>query len=248
MMQTDRTDRAGPPPARLALLRRLAPLAVLVAAIVAVFAFGLDDYLSFDALKQHRTELLAFVGANGALAMVLFVAIYTAVVALSLPGGAILTITGGFLFGALLGGALAVIGATVGATLLFVIAKTALGDPLRARTGPWLRKMEDGFSENALSYLLVLRLVPLFPFFIVNLVPAFLGVSPAIYVLGTFFGIIPGTLVYASVGNGLGAVFDAGGTPDLGIIFKPAILVPIVGLAVLALIPVAYKKYRARRR
>jgi uncharacterized membrane protein YdjX (TVP38/TMEM64 family) len=247
-MQTDRTDPAGQPPVRPGLLRRAAPLAVLAAAIVAAFAFGLDDYLSFDALRQHRTGLLAFVGTNGVLAMVLFVAIYAAVVALSLPGGAILTITGGFLFGVLFGGALAVIGATIGATLLFVIAKTALGDPLRARAGPWLRKMEDGFSENALNYLLVLRLVPLFPFWLVNLVPAFLGVSPGIYVLGTFIGIIPGTFVYASVGNGLGAVFDAGGTPDLGIIFKPAILMPIVGLAVLALIPVAYKKYRARPR
>ena len=107
--------------------------------------------------------------------------------------------------------------------------------------------MEAGFRENALSYLLVLRLVPLFPFWLVNLVPAFLGVKLRTYVIGTFFGIIPGTLVYASIGNGLGSVLDQGRTPDLGIIFRVDILVPLIGLAVLALIPVGYKWYQARK-
>jgi uncharacterized membrane protein YdjX (TVP38/TMEM64 family) len=108
--------------------------------------------------------------------------------------------------------------------------------------------MEEGFRQDALSYLLVLRLIPIFPFWLVNIVPAFLGVPLGTYVLGTFVGIIPGSFVYASVGNGLGAVFDAGGTPDLGIIFEPAILLPIVGLAVLALLPIAYRRFKARRR
>jgi uncharacterized membrane protein YdjX (TVP38/TMEM64 family) len=107
--------------------------------------------------------------------------------------------------------------------------------------------MEDGFRENALHYLLFLRLVPILPFWLVNLVPAFLGVPFRIYLTATFFGIIPGSLVYASVGNGLGAVFDAGATPDLGIIFKPAIILPLAGLAILAILPVAYKKIKARQ-
>jgi uncharacterized membrane protein YdjX (TVP38/TMEM64 family) len=111
-----------------------------------------------------------------------------------------------------------------------------------------MRRMEEGFRADALSYLLVLRLIPIFPFWLVNIVPAFLGVPLRTYVLGTLIGIIPGSFVYASVGNGLGAVFDAGQTPDLGIVFEPAILLPIVGLAVLALLPVAYRKSKARRK
>jgi uncharacterized membrane protein YdjX (TVP38/TMEM64 family) len=236
--------RGGPTP----LWRRLLPLGILLLAIVLVFAFDLHGYLSFETLRQHRDQLKDFVGRHAALAPLLFMAIYAAVVALSVPGGAVLTIAGGFLFGTLPATFYVVVAATLGATILFLIAKTALGDPLRARAGPSLRRMEAGFAENALSYLLVLRLIPIFPFWLVNLVPAFLGVGLGTYVLGTFFGIIPGSFVYASVGNGLGAVFDAGETPNLAIIFEPAILIPIVGLAVLALLPVAHRKFKARQR
>jgi uncharacterized membrane protein YdjX (TVP38/TMEM64 family) len=170
------------------------------------------------------------------------------VVAFSLPGGAVMTITGGFLFGWLGGGLIVIVGATVGATALFLIARTAIGGFLEAKAGPFLLKMEDGFRQNALSYLLVLRLIPIFPFWLVNLVPAFLGVSTTTYITATFFGIIPGTFVYASVGNGLGALFDAGDDPDLGIIFEPQFLAPLLGLAVLAIIPVVYKKCQSRRK
>lgn len=230
------------------LWKRLLPLALLLLAIGLVLAFDLHGYLGFEALQRHREQLSTFVDRHAFLAPLLFMAIYAAVVALSVPGGAVLTIAGGFLFGTLPATLYVVVAATLGATILFLIAKTALGDPLRARAGPWLRRMEAGFGENALSYLLVLRLIPLFPFWLVNLVPAFLGVGLGTYVLGTFLGIIPGSFVYASVGNGLGAVFDAGETPDLGIIFEPAILLPIVGLAALALLPVAYRKFKARQR
>ena len=230
------------------LWKRLAPLGVLLLAVALVFAFDLHGYLNFETLRQHREELKEFVGRQAVLAPLLFMAIYAAVVALSVPGGALLTIAGGFLFGTLPATLYVVVAATLGATILFLIAKTALGDPLRARAGPWLRRMEAGFAENALSYLLVLRLIPIFPFWLVNLVPAFLGVGLGTYMFGTFFGIIPGSFVYASVGNGLGAVFDAGETPDLGIIFEPAILIPIVGLAALALVPVAHRKFKARSR
>jgi len=228
-------------------LRRLLPLGALALAIAAVFAFDLDRYLTFDALRENRAALTAFVAANGLLAAVAYVLIYAAAVALSLPGGAVLTIAGGFLFGTLPGGALVVLAATVGATLLFLIAKTALGDPLRARAGPFLQRMEAGFQENALSYLLVLRLIPLFPFFIVNLVPAFLGVRLRTYVLATFFGIIPGSIVYASVGAGLGSVFDRAEAFSPSSILTPQIAVALVGLAMLALLPVVYRKLKARR-
>lgn len=232
-------------PARFS-VRRLLPLAALALAVAAVFAFDLDRYLTFEALRDNRVRLTSFVAQNGVLAWIAYVLIYAAAVALSLPGGAVLTIAGGFLFGTLLGGALVILAATAGATMLFLIAKTALGDPLRARAGPFLKKMEAGFQENALSYLLVLRLIPLFPFFIVNLVPAFLGVNLRTYVLATFVGIIPGSLVYASVGAGLGSVLDRFEAFAPSSILTPQIAVALVGLAMLALLPVAYRKLRAR--
>ena len=228
-------------------IRRLLPLAVLLAGFTAFFAFGLDRYLSLSALAENREALLAWVAQSGALAPLVFIAVYAAAVATSVPGGAVLTIAGGFLFGTVLGTVYAVIGATVGATAVFLAARTALGEPLRKRAGPWLRKMESGFRENAVSYMLVLRLVPLFPFWLVNLVPAFLGVSFGSYVATTFIGIIPGTAVFSSVGNGLGAVIAAGRMPDLQLITKPEVMGPLVALALLSLVPVAYKWIKARR-
>jgi uncharacterized membrane protein YdjX (TVP38/TMEM64 family) len=170
-------------------------------------------------------------------------------VALSIPGATVLTIAAGFLFGQLWATVLVVIAATAGATALFLLAKTTIGDTLRAKAGPWLQRMEAGFAEGALSYLLVLRLIPLFPFFVVNLVPAFLGVPLATYVIATFVGIIPGTFVYASVGAGLGSVFEAGGTFAPADALTPEIITALIGLAVLSLLPVAYRKLvRARGR
>ena len=130
---------------------------------------------------------------------------------------------------------------------MFLIAKTALGDPLRARAGATMKAMERGFRENALSYLFVLRLIPLFPFFLVNLVPAFLGMPLRSYLVATFFGIMPATFVFASVGDGLGAILDANQKPDVGIILRPEIFGPLLGLALLAMLPVLYKKFRRRR-
>lgn len=228
--------------------KRFIPLGVLLLGLVLFFALGLDRYLTIRALSDHRDTLLAFTRDHLVGAVLIYAAIYTAVVAFSLPGGAVMTITGGFLFGTLLGGTVTVVAATVGATLIFLAARTAFAELLRERAGPWLRRIRKGFDEDGTSYLLVLRLVPIFPFFIVNVAPAFLGVNVRLYMATTFFGIIPGTFVYASVGNGVGAILDAGGRPDLGIIFEPAILFPILGLAILALIPVAYKHLRTRKR
>ena len=226
---------------------RLLPIVVLIAGLVAFFVFDFDDYVSLSALKENRQMLADWVAEAGVLAFVVYMAAYAAVTAFSIPGGAIMTIAGGFLFGPWIGGTLTVIGATVGATVLFLAARYAFADLLRARVGSAIRKMEDGFRENALSYMLFLRLIPAFPFFLVNLVPAFLGVKLKTYVLGTAIGIIPGTFVYASLGDGFSAIVEKGGDIDLGIIFEPRFLLPIVGLAVLALIPVIYKKLKARR-
>ena len=232
-------------------LQRIVPVAALVLGAIAFFALGLDAYVTLEALREHRTLLTTFVAENAVAAPLLFMTIYAVAIAFSLPGGAVMTIAGGFLFGNFLGTGMVVIAATVGATVLFVIAKTSVGDPLRAKAGPWMKRLEGGFQENALSYLLVLRLIPLFPFFVVNLVPAFLGVSLRTYVVGTFAGIIPGTFVYASVGAGLGSLVDK--QMKMGEPFSPAqvltpqIVTALVGLAVLALLPIAYKKIKARR-
>ena len=235
-----------PQPARRSALRRLLPVLVLATGFAAFFALGLDRYLSFDALAENRAWLKAQVAANAGLTAVLYVGAYALVAAFSIPGGAILTLLGGFLFGTWLGGAYAVTGATLGAVAVFLAARTALGDALREKAGSAIRRMQDGFNENALNYLFVLRLIPIFPFWLVNLVPAFVGVPLRTYIIGTAFGIMPGALVYASVGNGLGELLAAGERPNLGIIFRPDILGPIVGLAVLALLPVAYKTWRGR--
>lgn len=229
------------------LFKRLLPLGVIVVLIALFFILGLDRYAMFEALRENRAALRGFVAAHALLAPIVFMLVYAASVALSLPGGAVMTLAGGLLFGALFGTIYVVIAATLGATLLFVVARTALGDVLRAKAGPFVRKMEAGFQENALSYLLVLRLVPAFPFWVVNLVPALLGVSLRTYVFATFVGIIPGSFVFATFGAGLGGIFDAGGDVSLKAVLTPEIVGGLLGLSVLALVPVVLKKFKARR-
>jgi len=227
--------------------KRIVPLLVLVAGLAAFFALDLDRYLSFSALGEHRVALLDWVGANSLLAPVVYMLAYIIVVAFSLPGGAVMTISGGFLFGAIMGGVYAVTGASLGATALFLIAKTSLGDFLLAKAGPAVKKMQAGFDENALSYMFVLRLIPLFPFFLVNLAPAFLGVPLRVYLIATFFGIMPGSFVYALVGAGLGSVFDRGEAFTLAGVMTPQMIVALAGMALLALLPVVYKKLKGKR-
>lgn len=227
---------------------KLIPLALLGAGIAVFFALGLDKYLTFDALRQNRETLSRFVTEWPVASVTLFVLAYAGAVALSVPGALVLTLAGGFLFGLWEGTIAVVIGATIGATLLFLAARFVFQDALRDKAGPWLSKMEAGFNEDALSYLLVLRLIPAFPFFIVNLVPAFLGVSLRTFVIATFLGIIPGTFVFASIGAGLGSIFDSMQEFSLQGALTPQVITALVGLAVLSLLPVAYKKIKARRR
>ncbi len=223
-------------------LKRLFPIALIVAGFAAFFLLGGQKYLSFSMLSEHRESIMAWYEANMALAIFLFWIIYTLAVAFSLPGAVWLTLIGGFVFGTW--GALicVVTSATVGSVLIFLAARYAFADFFHAKAGPMVHRMEDGFRENALSYLLFLRLVPVFPFWLVNLVPAVLGVPLRTYFIGTLVGIIPGSFVYCSVGNGLGAIFEKGEMPDLGVIFEPQILIPIIGLAVLSLIPIIFKR------
>ena len=246
-MAGENISTAGDVRPRRTWLKRSLPLAILAAMAGVAFALGFDKYLTFEALRDNRMLLKAFVEDRLVLAVAAYIVIYAISTAVSLPGGALLSVAGGFLFGAAFGTLYVVVGATIGATLVFLIARSALGSALRDRAGPFLQKMESGFRENAFNYLMVLRLIPLFPFFIVNLVPAFLGVTLRVFFVATFLGIIPGTFVYATVGAGLGSIFDSGEEFTAAGILTPEIVTALIGLAILALIPVAYKRFKARR-
>ena len=225
-------------------LARYAPLVVIALGLGAFFLFDLDRFLTLEALRENRAGLLARVEAAPLLALGLFVLAYAAAVAISFPGASILTVFGGFLFGLWPGVPAIVVAATLGATAVFIAAKTAFADALRARAGGFAAKMEAGFRENELSYMLLLRLAPVFPFWAVNIASGLAGVSLRNYVVGTAAGIIPGSFVYASIGNAAGAAFDAGENVSLaGILTKPETLLPIAGLIVLALVPIALKKF-----
>ena len=227
--------------------RKFVPLVLIAFIAGAFFATGLNQYFTLGALAEHRETIQNWVATYGILANLAFILTYALVVTVLPPTGALLTITGGFLFGFWAGGASAVIGATLGALMVYWATKTAFRDFLTARAGALIKTMEKGFHDNVLSFMFVLRLVPIFPFWAVNIGAGLLGVPLRIYFAATAIGIIPGTFVYASVGSGLGAVLDEGGVPDFGMILKPEILGPILGLALLALIPVAYKKIKSRR-
>jgi uncharacterized membrane protein YdjX (TVP38/TMEM64 family) len=230
-------------------LARFGPLA-LIAVVAGVGAFALRDYLSFDALRDNREALIAFRDSNFGLTVLGFMLAYVLIVTFSLPGALIATLTGGFLFGTGLGAALNVTSATLGATAIFLAARLGLGDRLKARMDAsegMVARIKKGLDENQWSMLFFIRLVPAVPFFVANLIPAFLSVPLGRFVISTFIGIIPGSLVYTSVGAGLGEVFARGETPDLGIIFEPHILLPILGLCALSLLPVIIKALTGKK-
>jgi len=247
-------------------LRRLWPLLLLAAVAVLVVGMGWHRYLTLEHLAVNRESLRALIEDQHLLAMTVFTLVYAITVALSIPGGVVLTIGGGFLFGWFLGGVLSVVGATIGATAVFLVARSALRDVLITKAGPKLQRFAEGFREDAMSYLLFLRLIPVFPFWLVNLAPGLLGVSFWTYVLTTFVGIIPGTFAFALAGNGLDSVFDAqqasyesclakageGGHDscefgiDPGALLTTDVIVAVVALGVVALIPVVAKKLNRR--
>jgi len=227
--------------------RRILPLALLLAGLAAFFALGLEHYLSLQSLRDHRHALLGYVAARPLLAPALYALVYVSIIAFSVPGGTILTIAGGFLFGTIEAATLATCSATLGGTILYLATRTALADYFRTRMGPRVQRFEDGFNSNAFSYLFVSRLIPMFPFPIVNIASGLLGVKTRIFVLATFLGIIPATVVFAGLGSGLGKLFDQGRQPNLHLIFAPQIFIPLIGLAILALIPPVWRAIAARR-
>jgi len=228
----------------LAMLRRLLPVAILLVGLALFLLLGLERYFSFEMLSRHHAVLTSWVVNHAALAALLYVLVYALVVAFSLPIAIIVTPLGGFLFGVWMGAGLSVIGATLGSVLVFLAARTAFHDLFHARAGRALARLEEGFHRDSFSYLLFLRLVPVFPFWLVNIVPALLGMRLGPYTLATLIGIIPGAIVYASVGAGFGMLIDRGEAPNLSVIFEWRILLPLLGLAVLSLVPVLYTRLR----
>ena len=226
-------------------LRRLLPLLVLAAVLALFLLAGGGEYLSLDYLSQQYATLRDFVSANFLLAALGYVALYIFIVAISAPGAAPLTIAGGLFFGTLAGGLLTVVGATAGSVIIFLAAKTAFAETLREKAGPRVQKLQAGFERDALSYLFFLRLVPAFPFFLVNIAAGLFGVRLATFVLTTFFGIMPGTFVFSSIGAGAGAVIARGEDLKLsGVLSDPAVLLPILGLAALSLLPILLRRFR----
>jgi uncharacterized membrane protein YdjX (TVP38/TMEM64 family) len=226
--------------------RRGVALKLLVAALfagvlVAFFALGGQDYLRLDTIKRHRDALLAFTDAHYATALLIAFLVYAGATAFSIPGGLVLSLTMGFLFGRWVGTALVVAAATVGATLLFLAARYLFADAARKRMGALGEKINAGFTENAFSYMLFLRLVPLFPFFLVNLAPAFTTIPLRTYALATAIGIIPGTFVFVNLGQALGRIDSLHGLVSVEVLGGLGLL------ALFALIPVIVQKMRSRR-
>lgn len=229
-------------------VRRFLPLLVLLAAAVAVWASGLTDWLDFARLRDNLDTLRAFVAGNRAVALLLLVAIYGAGTAMSLPAMSLLTVFSGVVFGLWAGFVGVWIGAVLGATAIFLVVRTSLGDALRRKAGPWLRKLEEGFAKDEFNYLFALRLVPVFPFWVLNIAPALLGMKLRNYVLATALGIVPGTFVYVWVGKGAAETIRLGGEVNPAeLLFQVHILGPILGLALLALVPVFVRRVLGSR-
>ena len=226
--------------------KRLVPLVMLAAVAAAALTLGLHEYLSPEALRQNQALLQAYVQDHPVLSAGAYVSVYAIVVAVSLPGATFMSLMGGFLFGLAAGSALAVVAATIGATLVFLAARTAVGDSLRRRSGPYLRRIEESFRSDAFNYILFLRLIPIFPFWAVNLSMALLRVRLSTYVIATAIGIIPVAVLIVAVGAGLSDLVEMGGRVGFTELLSPNILLALSGLAILSMLPVVVRRWRAR--
>ncbi len=232
---------AESPPASSSPVGKVIVVVLFAAAVFAFFYFDLRQYVSLDALKANRDRLLAFTEANYTSAVLIYIVIYCLQTALSLPGATVFTLAGGFLFGALLGTLYVNIAATTGATLAFLAARYLLRDWVERKFGSRLSSIQDGFAKNAFSYLLTLRLIPLFPFFLVNLVSGLTRMTVGTFIAATAIGIIPASFVFANAGRQLGSI------NSLSEIASPRVLGAFALLGLLALLPIAYRKLSGQR-
>ena len=222
---------------------------VLIGLGAIIGAVLLRDYLSFDALRENRAALIAFRDGQYVLTALAFVAAYIVIVAFSLPGATAASLTGGFLFGLFPGALFNIFGATIGAVLIFLVVRAGLGRSMAAKidaSAGRMKRLTVAIRANEFPVLFSLRLVPVLPFFVMNVLPALIGVRLSTFAASTFLGIMPGAVVYTWVGAGLGEVFARNETPDLGIIFEPHILGPLLGLAALSLLPLLVKSLQRK--
>lgn len=226
-------------------LKHLLPLALLFTGVVVLWVSGVHHDLSWPSLARHQAALLATVAARPVTAAAVYLVLYMAVVALSVPEAAVVTVLGGLLFGTWVGGALAVTGAGLGALVLFLAARYALAGIVAERASVLMARMRPGLERDGFFYLLAIRLVPIFPFWLVNLGAAACGMRVLPFAAATLIGIIPGTLVFAGLGEGLRTVLAEGTAPDFMIIFSPRVLLPLLGLAVLSLLPAVWRRLRS---
>jgi uncharacterized membrane protein YdjX (TVP38/TMEM64 family) len=224
---------------------RYLPIAVILLGAVAAYLL-LGDFFNLDLISANREALVAWRDSHMVLAAVVYVAVYIVSVSFSVPGAIWLTMAGGFLFGTAPAAGLTVFAATAGATIIFLAARSSLGAALKERAGPWLGRVEAEIQQGEVSFMLIMRLIPAIPFFVANLAPAFVNVRLGTFVWTTFVGIAPATVVISSVGAGLGEMLDRGDKPDVGVIFEPYVLLPLLGLAALAALPVVIRKLRGR--
>jgi uncharacterized membrane protein YdjX (TVP38/TMEM64 family) len=230
---------------RLAL--RFGPALLVLVAIVLIVRSGLLGRLSLEGLKDSRHDLLDLVRAHPLESLGLYAAVYVATVALSLPTALILTLTGGFLFGPWIGGATAAVSCALGATIVFLISRLAAGDAVAAKTGPRVRAVAEEIRKDAFFYILTLRLVPVTPFWLTNVAAGLIAIPVATFAGATLIGILPVSLIYAGIGSGLDAVFASGAPLSLHALITPRIVLPLIGLAALAVLPILYQRRRNRR-
>lgn len=235
------------PDAALAWLRRFGPLGALLILLVVALTSGLAGKLSLETLQAQGMALQAFAAAHPLKCAAIYVAIYVVTVSISLPGALILSLTGGFLFGPIGGGAAAVTGATGGSTVVYLVCRSAFGDFLRRKPGALLARVEEGFKSNAFSYLLTLRLIPAFPLLLVNVASGLMNIPIRTYLLASFLGMIPSSFVYAGIGSGMGHIFASGEPVTMHSLFSPRVYLPIVAMGALALLPPLWRYWRRRR-
>ncbi len=242
--------------------RRWLPLTGLLVVMCACYAAGLQRYLSVQSLVEHQAQFQEFVALHAFEAVAIYFVLYIITVALSLPGAGLLSIAGGFIFGWPTSAPVTVVAATIGAIAVFKIVQTSLGASLAERAGPFVQKLSSGFEKDAFNYLLFLRLVPAFPFFAINAVAGLTRISLRTFAIGTFIGIIPGTVAFAFIGRGLGSVLEATRAAhdacqvqdvtkpcpyefSLSSLITPQLLWAFAALGVVSLIPVLLKKWKS---
>lgn len=231
-----------------AMFYRWLPLGLLVLCMFLFFYFQLYHYLNFKSIREHRQLYVEWTHENYLLAVCGFLLLYCLIIAISIPGAIVFTFASGFLFGTWWGTLYVLIGETIGCTFTFLAVKISLGEWVERKAGKWVKKMESEFRKNAFNYIMTLRLIPILPFWLVNIAAALVKVRLLTFVSSTFLGIIPLTVIYVSLGHSLGIIFDNQDAPNLEILLQPHIFLPLVGLSIFAMLPVLYQYVKKQKK